>query len=42
MENGWNSEYIIYENEGKATLTNYFNDNKDVTEWRIGDIFEHE
>lgn len=41
-ENGWNVEYVIYENEGRAVLTDYFDDYNDVTEWRIGTIFEHD
>lgn len=40
-ENGWDAEYVIYEDEGRAVLTDYFDDRNDVTEWRIGWIFEH-
>lgn len=41
LENGWDSEMAIFENEGRAVLTNHFHDKDDVIEWRIGDIFDH-
>ena len=40
LENGWDTEMAIFENEGRAILTNHFHDKDDITEWRIGDIFD--
>ncbi len=42
QENGWDSEYVISEDEGRATLTTHFADRDDVVEWRIGYIFERD
>lgn len=42
QENEWDSEYAIYEKEGRAVLTTHFADRDDVVEWRIGTIFEKE
>ena len=39
-ENGWDSEYVIFEDEGRAVLTTHFDDRDDIVEWRIGTIFE--
>ena len=39
-ENEFDSEYVIYEDEGRAVLTTHGNDSTFVTEWRIGDVFE--
>lgn len=39
-ENGWDSEYAIFENECRAVLTTHFADRDDVVEWRIGTIYE--
>ena len=43
QENGWDSHYDIFEDEGSAMLVTRFEDGgEDVTEWRIGDIYDHE
>lgn len=42
QENGWDSEYAIFEEEGRAVLTTHFADRDDVVEWRIGTIYERE
>ena len=40
-ENGWDSEYAIFEDEGRAVLTTHWRDVDDVTEWRIGTVYDH-
>ncbi len=42
QENEWDSEYAIYEDEGRAVLTTHFADRDDIVEWRIGTVFEME
>jgi hypothetical protein len=39
QENGWDSEYEIFEADGRAVVTTHFDDRDDVTEWRIGDVY---
>ena len=39
QENGWESEYAIYEDDHRAVLTTHFKDRDDIVEWRIGDIY---
>ncbi len=41
-ENGWDTEYVIYEDEGRAVLTTHWADKDDTVEWRIGTIYGHE
>lgn len=38
-ENGWDSEYVIFEDEARAVLTTHFADRDDITEWRIADVY---
>ena len=40
QENGFDSEYVIFEDENRAILTVHGRDEDHVTEWRIGDVFE--
>ena len=39
-ENGWDSEYAIFENERRAVLTTHFADRDDIVKWRIGTVYE--
>lgn len=41
QENGLNSTYEIFENEGRATITIRYNSWEEVTEWRIGKIYDY-
>lgn len=40
QENGWDSEYVIYEDDGRAVLTTYFEDHNDIVEWKIGTVYD--
>ena len=40
VENGWDSETVIYEDEGRAVLTRHWSDADDITEWKIGTVFD--
>lgn len=42
QENGLDSEYAIFEEEGRAVLTTYHEDGNYVTEWRVGKVYEKE
>lgn len=42
QENGLCSAYELFEAEGRAVLTTNYNGYEETTEWRIGDIYEHE
>ncbi len=39
-ENELDSEYEIYEADGRAVLTTQYKSGPEVTEWRIGTVFE--
>lgn len=39
QENGFDSEYMMFEDEERATLTTRGTETY-ITEWRIGDVFE--
>ena len=39
-ENGYDSEYVIYEDEGRAVLTTQYQDGPGTVEWTIGYIFD--
>lgn len=40
-QNGWDSEYAIFEDERRAVLTAHWRDGDDVTEWSVGTVYEH-
>ena len=40
QENGWDSEYQIYETEGRAVLTTNRNSDSYITELKIGTVFQ--
>ena len=42
IENEFDSEYVIHDEDGTATLTAHFGDGDDVTEWKIGEVFNLE
>lgn len=42
IENGFDAEYVIYEDEGRAILTDHFGDTDDTTEWKIATVYDHE
>lgn len=41
-ENGWENitEYCVDPDGERAVITNHFFDRTDVTEWRLGDIYD--
>lgn len=42
QENGFDSEYAIFEEEGRAILTTHYPSKDEFTEWRIGKVYEKE
>lgn len=42
QENGLDSEYAIFEEEGRAVLTTHYSEFTGITEWRIGKVCEKE
>lgn len=42
QENGLDSEYAIFEEEGRAILTTHYPSKDEFTEWRIGKVYEKE
>lgn len=41
ITNGFDSEYTIYEEDGRGVITAHFDDGDDVTEWKIGTVYDH-
>ena len=42
ITNGFDSEYAIYEEDGRGVLTAHFGSEDDVTEWKIATVYDHE
>lgn len=40
INNGFDSEYVIHENERRAVLTTHWADGDNVKEWEVGTIIE--
>lgn len=42
QESGWEAEYVVFEDEGRAVLTTHYDDGDGITEWRIGEVYDRE
>ena len=42
IEEGVESEYVVFEDEGRAVLTTHYRPDDGVVEWRIGEVYDRE